>query len=172
MPSQAARHQIARRRQLAAGYLRMLLGERAAYRSQWARLVEKTGTDEIGQTAVAKVIVEYVHRVGDGTGPADYRLLKDRVHRALSGSALTPVTLGLFVDAFRFSEQDARQLWAIFLGTAAEETQVIPACKMLPLTAAEGVYLRTLLEESGGGDMAVVLAILAKLERAGWAPSV
>lgn len=172
---------MARRRLLTAQYLRMLLGERAAYRGQWARVVDKAGTDEISQAAVAKVIVEHVRSVGGGTDPGDYRLLKDRVYRALSGRALTPSTLGLIVDAFRFSEQDARQLWGLFLGTAAEETQMVPACKILPLTAAEDVWLRSQLAAlwerfavaEGGdhaGDMAVAAAIRAKLERAGWAP--
>jgi hypothetical protein len=101
----------------------MLLNERGTYRSQWARLVGKTSPGEISQAAVAKVIVDHLRTTGDDTSQLDHRLFKDRVYRALSGRALTPSTLGLFVAAFRFSEVDARQLWALFLGATPDEAR-------------------------------------------------
>lgn len=123
MSSQTSRVQTARRRELTAQYLRMLLNERGTYRNQWARMVDKTSSDEISQAAVAKVIVDFLRKTESETSELDYRLLKDRVHRALSGRALTPSTLGLFTAAFQFSEEHSRQLWAIFLGTTPDEAR-------------------------------------------------
>jgi hypothetical protein len=86
-------------------------------------VVDKTSSDEISQAAVAKVIVDYLRKAENKASELDYRLLKDRVHRALSGRALTPSTLGLFTAAFQFSEEHKRQLWAIFLGTTPDEAR-------------------------------------------------
>ncbi len=123
MRSQASHAQTARRRELTAHYLRMLLNERGRYRSRWARLAGKTPPGEISQAAVAKVIADHLRKAEDGADEQDYRLLKDRVHRALSGRALTPSTLGLFTAAFLLSEEDTRHLWALFLGTTPDEAR-------------------------------------------------
>jgi len=101
----------------------MLLHDRGTYRARWACVAGKTPPGEISQAAVAKVIVDHLRKTGNDPGQLDYRLLKDRVCRALSGRALTPSTLGLFTAAFLFSEQDTRHLWALFLGTTPDEAQ-------------------------------------------------
>ena len=123
MPSQVSRTQMARRRELTAQYLRMLLNERGTYRSQWACMADKTPPGDISQAAVAKVIVDHLRKAEGETSQLDYRPLKDLVCRALSGRALTPSTLGLFTAAFLFSEEHARQIWAIFLGTTPDEAR-------------------------------------------------
>lgn len=141
----------------------MLLGDRAAYRARWAALVEKTSDDEISQAAVAKVIVEHLREDGQD-GQTDYRLLKDRVCRALSGRTLTPSMLRLFVEAFRFSQEDTRHLWALFLGARTDEARVLldrtPATSLIRLSFEEVDWLRAKL---AGDDTPIASAIITKL---------
>ncbi len=87
------------------------------------RQAAKARAGEISQAAVARVIVEYLKiegtlRVDDDR---EYRKLKDRVYRALSGRALTPDTLIWFTCAFILSQEDARQLWARFNGGSPDQ---------------------------------------------------
>lgn len=120
MPSQVPLTQLARGRKLAAQHLRVLLSENETYRDRWICLAGKTPPGEISQAAVARVIVDHLRKAGDEAVRLDYRLLKDRVYRALSGRALTRSTLALFAAAFPFSDEDTRYLWALFLGTTPD----------------------------------------------------
>ncbi|MEU5695688.1 hypothetical protein [Actinosynnema sp. NPDC020468] len=108
---------------VAAAFLRELLDRRGRYRERWVRQVTKSRDGEISQAAVARVIVDYVGLRGDAI--ADYRKLRSRVHRALSGTSLTAETLGLFVGAFSMSERDTRDLWAKFAGAAVDNVEVL-----------------------------------------------
>src|SRR5687768_14731231 len=104
---------MARRRQNAARQLRTLLNECEAYRSQWSCLAGKTPPGEISQAAVAKVIVDHLRKTGIQASELDYRLLKDRVCRGLSGRALTSSTLQLFMAGFSINDAHAQHLWAL-----------------------------------------------------------
>jgi hypothetical protein len=83
-------------------------------------LAGKTPPGEISQAAVARVIIDHLREAGKEVGQMDYRLLKDKVYRALSGRALTSPTLELFAAAFLFSDEDMRYLWALFTGTTPD----------------------------------------------------
>jgi hypothetical protein len=87
------------------------------------REAAKARAGEISQAAVARVIADYLKIEGTLRDDDDreYRKLKDRVHRALSGRALTPDTLTWFTCAFILTQDDARQLWARFTGATPEQ---------------------------------------------------
>lgn len=111
---------------LAARYLRTLLERPGRYRDRWVRRAEKPRSGQISQAAVARVLAEYLNRYeGKDDDEAAYRHLKDRVHRALSGQALTPDTLEWFTRAFLLTEDDARSLWSRFVGGNPEQTDGI-----------------------------------------------
>jgi hypothetical protein len=104
--------------EVTADQLRLLLTRPGRYRDRWARRVEKSRGDEISQAAVARVIADYLtlERRWDHTDQSEHRRLKDKVHRALSGKALTPETLGWFISAFLLTRDDARFLWTRYTG--------------------------------------------------------
>src|SRR5262245_4664433 len=110
------------RRRLTASYLRMLLADRAENRAVWGVHIDKITPGEVNQASVAKVIAEQMRADGSTDQTAqDYRLLKDIVHRALNGTALTAATLRLFCAAFPFTDEDHRQLWSLLLGAPPGE---------------------------------------------------
>jgi len=95
--------------------LHALLLQRPAYARQWQRLQRRgLSRDVLSQSAVAQVIAEHLWDSGERSDAETGlpRGLKDRVHRALRGEALSGETLNWFIDAFRMADQDARQLRA------------------------------------------------------------
>lgn len=97
---------------LAAGYLSMLLRDRARYRAQWAPLADKTSSGDPNQAAIAKVVSRHLRE----DDPEAYRLHKDRIGRALNGQVMTAFTLAQICAAFRFDRSDREQVWSILLG--------------------------------------------------------
>lgn len=102
-----------------ADQLRHLLAEPGRYQAQWMRKAHRTRPGEINDSAVARVVAEYLVASGqlniDATG---HRPLKDKVFRALRGQTITSHTLSLFINAFQMDEQDAQRLWSLFTGTS------------------------------------------------------
>ncbi|HEX7303189.1 hypothetical protein [Lentzea sp.] len=113
----------------AAAYLRELLNQQGRYRDRWMQRAEKPRRNEISQAAVARVIADYL-RLKSGE-PPNARALRSFIQRALAGRNLTSETLKLFVGAFSLSEDDARQLLALFSGAHPEEVDAV----LLPLAA-------------------------------------
>jgi hypothetical protein len=96
--------------------LRTLLLQRPAYASQWRHLQRRSLSREtLSQSAVAQVIAVHLWDSGErsDTETGLPRELKDRVHRALRGETLSGETLNWFIDAFKMTNQDARQLRAV-----------------------------------------------------------
>jgi hypothetical protein len=104
----------------AAEYLRELLLKPGQYRDTWQRHVIRPRDDVINQLAVAEVIAENLP--ADRNGAMGLRTmpyqLRETVSGALSGRQLSRTSLQLFVDAFRFSEDEAARLWRLWNGTA------------------------------------------------------
>jgi hypothetical protein len=97
--------------------LQALLVQRPAYARHWQRFQRRSMSREVlSQSAVAQVIAEHLWDSGERpdseTGLP--RELKDRVHRALHGQALSGETLSWFIDAFNMTEQDAGRLREMF----------------------------------------------------------
>lgn len=107
-------------RRAAADYLQQLLLKPGAYRQSWEKHVSRGRTGNINQLAVAEVLARHLGRFP--RGPADACItshqLKDLVSRALSGRLLSRSSLGLFIDAFGFSEHEADRLWQLWNGSA------------------------------------------------------
>jgi hypothetical protein len=93
--------------------LQGLLLQRPAYAGQWQQFQRRgLGREVLSQSAVAQVIAEHLWDSGERSDTETQlpRGLKDRVHRALRGEALSGETLNWFIDAFHMSDQDSRQL--------------------------------------------------------------
>lgn len=93
--------------------LQTLLLRRPAYAERWQQFQRRgLASEELNQSAVAQVIAEHLWSSGErpDTETGLSRGLKDRVHRALRGETLSGETLTWFIDAFRMTGQDARQL--------------------------------------------------------------
>jgi len=113
-----------------AGHLRFLL-RRYDYKIMWAGRAGRTQLDEIHQGAVAEVLASYLRRNADDANDhaIEGRQLKDRVGRALAGRTLSKETLDLFVNAFDMTEDDRRDLVALWTGSS----------KVFVLAGTEGV---------------------------------
>jgi hypothetical protein len=101
----------------AAEYLRQLLSKPGAYRACWQRHVSRP-RDVINQLAIAEVIASHLtsgHALNAAVMPYQ---LRDLVSGALSGSQLSAETLEWFIQAFRFTEQEAGQLRRLLAGSS------------------------------------------------------
>ncbi|MGW3769047.1 hypothetical protein [Actinomadura verrucosospora] len=100
-----------------ARLLRELLVSDPHYRRLWRRYVTRESAD-LNQAAVAKVIQEYLWESGirSDTSTKLARQLKDRISRALNGSALSMETLDWFIAAFDMDERDERRLRDVLAG--------------------------------------------------------
>lgn len=98
--------------------LRDLLTADPRYRQRWRALVKRANSD-LSQAAVAEVVALYLWECGERSDRATSlpRVLKDRVSRALNGTALSSETLSWFVAAFDMRDDDSNRLWAIFSGS-------------------------------------------------------
>src|SRR5579875_477450 len=94
--------------------LRELLISDPRYRRMWRRRVARDHA-ELSQSAVAKVIEEYLWDSGERSENLAHlaRQLKDRVSRALNGEVLSAETLGWFIAAFQMDSGDEDRLWEI-----------------------------------------------------------
>jgi hypothetical protein len=93
--------------------LQALLIQQPAYAIQWQRFQRRSLTREVlSQSAVAQVIAEHLWDSGERSDSETSlpRGLKDRVHRALRGEALSGETLNWFIDAFQMTGEDAARL--------------------------------------------------------------
>jgi hypothetical protein len=97
--------------------LRDLLTADPRYRRLWRTHVRRAHSD-LSQAAVAEVIALHLWDSGERSESATSlaRELKDRVSRALSGTALSSQTLAWFIAAFDMDEGDESRLWATFSG--------------------------------------------------------
>jgi hypothetical protein len=93
--------------------LQALLIQQPTYADQWQRLQRRSLTRNVlSQSAVAQVIAKHLWDSGERSDSKTGlpRELKDRVHRALHGEALSGETLNWFIDAFQMTDQDAGKL--------------------------------------------------------------
>jgi len=92
-----------------------LLTENARYRRIWSARTRRARAS-LSQAAVAEVIAldlwERGERADDAVNLA--RSLKDRISRALAGSAISAETLNWFISAFQMDESDQALLWGTF----------------------------------------------------------
>jgi hypothetical protein len=109
--------------------LQALLLQEPAYASQWQRFQRRSLSREVlSQSAVAQVIAEHLWESGERSDLETSlpRELKDRVHRALRGEALSGETLYWFIDAFQMTAQDtARLRKALAVGQSQVEAPVM-----------------------------------------------
>jgi hypothetical protein len=107
-------------RRAASDYLQQLLLKPGRYRQSWGQYVSRERRGTINQLAVAEVIAR--HLWSAPRGPQDVGVtphqLKDTVSRALTGRLLSRSALGLFIEAFGFSEHEADRLWRLWNGSA------------------------------------------------------
>ena len=106
-------------RQATAAYLRELLLRPGRYRRRWEQYAERSRAGQVNQLAVAEVLARYrwCHPRAKGDSELLARQLKDTVLRALSGKMLSNATLSLFIDAFGFSDAEARRLRRLWAGS-------------------------------------------------------
>jgi hypothetical protein len=131
----AERTQSAGRR-AASDYLRQLLLKPGAYRHSWEQHVVRARSGSINQLAVAEVLARYLSaRPGGMNGPVLSHQLKDTVSRALSGQLLSRPSLGLFIDAFGFTSDEADRLWRLWSGAAT--IRVLSGSRAVPMQAEQ-----------------------------------
>jgi hypothetical protein len=100
--------------------LRDLLANDARYCRLWQTKAKRMRQTDLSQAAVAEVVADYLWESGEraDTEINLARDLKDRVRRALNGVTLTGETLRWFIDAFAFTNEDSKRLWATFTGNS------------------------------------------------------
>jgi hypothetical protein len=131
----AERTQSAGRR-AAADYLRQLLLKPGIYRRSWEQHVVRARPGAINQLAVAEVLARHMSaRSGASAGPVQPHQLKDTVSRALSGQLLSRPALGMFIDAFGFSPDEADRLWRLWSGAAT--IRVLSGSRAVPMQAEQ-----------------------------------
>jgi hypothetical protein len=121
----------------AAEYLRQLLLKPGDGREIWERHVSRARVNVINQLAIAEVISS--HLTSDRARDAavmPYQL-RDIVSGALSGSQLSAETLEWFIEAFRFTEQEAGQLRRLLAGSS--RISVLSGSHGVPLSVEPGV---------------------------------
>lgn len=118
---------VARGKQQAGAYLRLLLQRDGRYRRTWRRHLrrERPG-GALNQDAIARVLAD--HAFDNGDDNADHRSLNDTVRRAL-GNQLSSAALDLFIDAFAMDESDADTLRRLLDGRSGA---VVVSDVMLP----------------------------------------
>ncbi len=116
----------------AAEYLRQLLLKPGPYRALWQRHVARPRDGVINQLAIAEVIANQLAPVHAGDAPVMPYQLRDLVSGALSGSQLSAETLEWFIEAFRFTEQEAGQLRRLLAGSS--RIGVLSGARGVPLT--------------------------------------
>jgi hypothetical protein len=124
------------------------------------RRAGKLRPGEISQAAVARVIADYLKIEGtlDANDEMEYRKLKDRVYRALTGKAMTQDTLAWFTCAFALSREDARRVWSGFTGARPDQVDGYIGELLIPPPQAAafsppGFVTRSLREKHEiGGD--------------------
>jgi hypothetical protein len=114
--------------QAAAEYLRQLLLKPGRYRDAWLRHVDRPRDGVINQLAVAEVLARFRHAPGDVS--AEAMKVRDTVSQALSGRRLTPLALQMFIDAFRFTDDDAGRAWRLWNG--ATTIRVLAGTRAIP----------------------------------------
>jgi hypothetical protein len=109
--------------------LQALLLQRDAYAGRWQQYQRRgLASEMLSQSAVAQVIAGYLWDSGERSDAETQlpRGLKDRVHRALHGEALSGETLNWFIDAFQMTDQDARRLRdSLTAGRSGLDTPVV-----------------------------------------------
>jgi hypothetical protein len=126
-------------RRAASDYLQQLLLKPGRYRQSWEQYVSRERRGTINQLAVAEVIAR--HLWSAPRGPQDVSVtphqLKDTVSRALTGRLLSRPALGLFIEAFGFSEHEADRLWRLWNGSAT--IGVMTGSQAVPMQAERDV---------------------------------
>jgi len=134
----AERTQSAGRR-AAADYLRQLLLKPGVYRRSWEQYVVRARPQAINQLAVAEVLARHLAATGGHAGPVQPHQLKDTVSRALSGQLLSRPALGMFIDAFGFTADEADRLWRLWSGAAT--IRVLSGSRAVPMQAEQELLL-------------------------------
>jgi hypothetical protein len=126
-------------RRAASDYLQQLLLKPGSYRQSWEQYVSRERRGTINQLAVAEVIARHLWSAPRGPGDVDVtsHQLKDTVSRALTGRLLSRPALSLFIDAFKFSEHEARRLWRLWNGSAT--IRIISGTRAMPAEAEHDV---------------------------------
>jgi hypothetical protein len=126
-------------RRAASDYLQQLLLKPGRYRQSWEQYVSRERRGTINQLAVAEVIAR--HLWSAPRGPQDIGVtphqLKDTVSRALTGRLLSRPALGMFIEAFGFSEHEADRLWRLWNGSAT--IGVMTGSQAVPMQAERDV---------------------------------
>ncbi|MGW9438663.1 hypothetical protein [Streptomyces sp. NPDC055607] len=101
--------------------LRLLLAGRRAYRTRWLAHTQRRRGDDVSYSGVAQVIALHLWDSGlrAETDHALPRRLRDRVRQALLGRQLTHETITWIVESFRFTPEDAAEVWNSFSGHSA-----------------------------------------------------
>lgn len=105
--------------QVAAELLQSLLIQRDSYAYRWQKCQRRaTVPGTLNQAAVAQAIAQHLWDSGDRPDSEISlpRSLKDRIHRALHGEAISLETLDWFIDAFKMTDEDADRLRACMYG--------------------------------------------------------
>lgn len=102
-----------------AEHLRWLLAQPGRYQSRWMRQSSRTRLGQVNDSAVARVVADYLDSIGQLDDLASSRPLKDRIFRALNGHVMTGQTLDLLIQAFNMDSRDAEHLWQLYSGQAA-----------------------------------------------------
>lgn len=121
--------------QAASRRLRELLTDYEPYRRVWEQAAQahQHHGREITQAMVCDVLAKHLWQSGDAERDVDLpRRLKDRVSRALSGSALSNETLSWFIDAFDMNDLHRAELWAMLSGGDPARVVVVPPEDAMP----------------------------------------
>lgn len=78
------------------------------YRDKWVRYVQRRRGNSINQRAVAALIAYELSELQNTT--IDPHTIKDRVSRALKGETISEATAQMFIDAFDFAPEHAKEL--------------------------------------------------------------
>lgn len=126
-------------RRAASAYLQQLLLKPGTYRQAWEQYVSRERRGTINQLAVAKVVARHLWSSQRNPSDADItpHQLKDTVSRALTGRLLSRTALGLFIDAFGFTEHEAGRLWRLWNGSAT--ISVMSGTHAVPFSAEQDV---------------------------------
>jgi len=98
--------------------------------------VVRARSGAINQLAVAEVLARHLSaKAGADAGPVLPYQLKDTVSRALSGQLLSRPALGMFIDAFGFTPDEADRLWRLWSGAAT--IRVLSGSHAVPMQAEQ-----------------------------------
>jgi hypothetical protein len=111
----------------AAEYLRQLLLKPGPYQQAWRQHVDRPRDGVVNQLAVSEVLAGWLRGGGERAEPVK---LRDTVSQALAGRQLSQPTLQLFIDAFRFTEDDAGRAWRLWNG--ATTIRVLAGVRAIP----------------------------------------